>query len=239
MNIYEKLQKARTTLQNANLKKTGNNKFAGYMYFELADFLPTINEIFLEMRLCGVVRYDLEMASLTVVNSEKTDETIVFTSPMSTAALKGCHEVQNLGAVETYIRRYLYVTALEITESDALDKTHGKDTRELKEDHPADEMKFNPPEPKRQETRPATPSHPETMSVEDIQRADIEEWLTKMGLDADTLEGVTGFTSKKTGEQVKGVRDVQRLSGQRLEIAHHKIHEMYKKTMPQDQALPF
>jgi hypothetical protein len=45
---------------------------------------------------------------------------------MSTAALKGCHEVQNLGAVQTYLRRYLWVAALEIVEHDALDATTGK-----------------------------------------------------------------------------------------------------------------
>ena len=42
---------------------------------------------------------------------------------MSTASLKGCHEVQNLGAVESYVRRYLYLTAFEIVESDCLDAT--------------------------------------------------------------------------------------------------------------------
>ena len=48
---------------------------------------------------------------------------ITFTSPMSTASLKGCHEVQNLGAVETYIKRYLYQNCFEIVESDVLDET--------------------------------------------------------------------------------------------------------------------
>jgi hypothetical protein len=46
---------------------------------------------------------------------------------MGSAALKGCHEVQNIGAVETYQRRYLWVAALEIVEHDALDATTGKD----------------------------------------------------------------------------------------------------------------
>jgi hypothetical protein len=42
---------------------------------------------------------------------------------MSSASLKGCHEVQNLGAVETYIKRYLYQNCFEIVEGDALDST--------------------------------------------------------------------------------------------------------------------
>jgi hypothetical protein len=63
---------------------------------------------------------------MEIVNTDKPEEKVLVTSPMSTAALKGCHEVQNLGAVQTYIRRYLWVAALEIVEHDALEATTGK-----------------------------------------------------------------------------------------------------------------
>jgi len=36
------------------------------------------------------------------------------------------HDVQNLGAVQTYLRRYLYVAAFEIVEADQIDKTHNE-----------------------------------------------------------------------------------------------------------------
>lgn len=123
MNVYQKLNAARLKLQSTKLSKSGHNKFAGYKYFELGDFLPTIQTIFSEVGLCGVVSFGTETASLTIVDLDKPESTIVVNSPMSTAALKGCHEVQNLGAVETYIRRYLWVTALEIVEHDALDSS--------------------------------------------------------------------------------------------------------------------
>ncbi len=132
MNIYTKLQNCRVDLQNQSLKKTGQNKFAGYEYFELCDFIPAINSMFKEVGLCGIVSYAADIATLSIINTEKPEETIAITSPMSTASLKGCHEVQNLGAVETYLRRYLWTTALEITESDALDKTHGKGQEQAK-----------------------------------------------------------------------------------------------------------
>lgn len=128
MNVYAKLQQARVKLQGMNLKKTGENKFAGYDYFELGDFLPTINEIFAELGLFSNISFTSELATMTVVNTDKPEEQIVFTSPMAEANLKGCHPIQNMGAVETYQRRYLYTTALEIVEHDALDRTHGKDT---------------------------------------------------------------------------------------------------------------
>jgi hypothetical protein len=124
--VYAKLQKARIKLQQSAIKKSGHNKFAGYQYFELGDFLPTINEIFNELGLCSVISFDKELATLRIIDTDNGGS-ITFTSPMADANLKGCHPIQNLGAVETYSRRYLYVTALEIVEHDALDATTGSD----------------------------------------------------------------------------------------------------------------
>jgi hypothetical protein len=120
--VHKKLMAARIMLQNAPLKKSGHNKFAGYSYFELGDFIPTINQIFNEVGLCGVVSYDTEIASLTITDTDD-GTSIIITSPMAEANLKGCHPIQNLGAVETYTRRYLWVTAMEIVEHDALDSS--------------------------------------------------------------------------------------------------------------------
>jgi len=44
--VYTKLMEARLTLQNTALTKSGHNKFAGYKYFELGDFIPAIQKIF-------------------------------------------------------------------------------------------------------------------------------------------------------------------------------------------------
>ena len=120
--VHLKLMRSRLMLQDKQLKKSGHNKFAGYSYFELGDFIPTINEIFFEVGLCGVVSYDSEIASLTITDVEDGTN-IIITSPMAEANLKGCHPIQNLGAVETYTRRYLWVTAMEIVEHDALDSS--------------------------------------------------------------------------------------------------------------------
>ena len=124
MTAHSKLMTARMRLQETPLKKTGHNKFAGYYYFELGDFLPEIQAIFAGLGLCGIVSYGTDIATLTITDMED-NTSLTITSPMSTAALKGCHEVQNLGAVQTYIRRYLWVTALEIVENDVLDATTG------------------------------------------------------------------------------------------------------------------
>lgn len=128
MNVYQKLQKCRVELKTLEIKESGNNKFAGYTYMELGDFLPHIVDLCDKHGLCTLISFGTE-ATLTVVNSEEPTEQIVFSSPMSTASLKGCHEIQNLGAVETYLRRYLYVSAFDIVEHDALDSTQGKDEK--------------------------------------------------------------------------------------------------------------
>ena len=124
LEVYRKLAIARAKLRTQVLKKSGTNKFAGYNYFELGDFLHPIMEIFDSIGLIGIVSFTKEQAELAIIDVDGGGE-IVITSPFGSAALKGCHEVQNIGAVETYQRRYLWVTAMEIVEHDALDSTTG------------------------------------------------------------------------------------------------------------------
>jgi hypothetical protein len=127
MSVYTKLNEARAKFHELKLVKTGHNKFAGYNYFELGDFLIPALKVFNEVGLCAVVSFEKEVACMSIVNLDKPEEQINIFSPMGSAALKGCHEVQNIGAVETYQRRYLWVAALEIVEHDALDATTGKE----------------------------------------------------------------------------------------------------------------
>ena len=126
MKVYKKLIDARNLLQATELTKSGFNKFAGYKYFELGDFLPSVQAIFKDVGLVDVISFSADVATMTIFDVED-GSSIVFTSPMGSASLKGCHEVQNIGAVQTYQRRYLYTTALAIVESDALDATTAKD----------------------------------------------------------------------------------------------------------------
>lgn len=127
MNLYQKIQEARCQLQALNIKKTGNNKFAGYSYFELGDILPAINNINKELGLCTHITFDNEFAKLTIFDADDVEfKSIEFSSPMAKATLKGAHDIQNLGATETYQRRYLYMSAYEIVECDAVDSSKGK-----------------------------------------------------------------------------------------------------------------
>jgi hypothetical protein len=126
MNVYQKLNEARDVFHQQKLKKSGHNQFANYRYFELGDFTIPAMRIFKDVGLLSLISFDKEFASMTIVNTENPEEKIVFTSPMSNAAMKGNQEVQNLGAVQTYLRRYLWVSALEIVEHDELDAVKDK-----------------------------------------------------------------------------------------------------------------
>ncbi len=124
MKVYKKLIDARIKLQGTELTKSGHNKFAGYKYFELGDFLPAVQSIFNDVGLVDAISFTEDLATMVVYDVED-GSSVTFTSPMGSANLKGCHEVQNIGAVETYQRRYLYVTAMSIVEHDALDAVTG------------------------------------------------------------------------------------------------------------------
>ena len=125
MSVYKKLSDVRESFHQLQLKKTGHNKFAGYYYFELGDFLIPALQVLKKFGLVSVISFGKEVATMKLIDVDKPDDFIEITSPMASAALKGAHEIQNLGAVETYTRRYLWVAALEIVEHDALDATTG------------------------------------------------------------------------------------------------------------------
>ena len=189
MSAHKKLMLARVKLQSTEMKKSGLNKFAGYSYFELGDFIPHIQTIFNEVGLCGVVSFDTTQATLCITDTEDGSQ-IVVTSPMAEANLKGAHPIQNLGAVLSYQRRYLWMAAMEIVEHDIIDSSP-----------PEAETKKEPePKPEPKPKLKATGKPPALIEGKDEMEhwylkvttepgTSIEEWarlvtdMTKMGLE--------------------------------------------------------
>lgn len=121
MNIYQKLSKARIALQKSDLKKSGLNKFAGFKYYELGDFIPNVNSINHDLGLLSVFCMNTEKACLSIINIDKVDETITFEIDVVKAIVKGATEIQAQGATQTYLKRYLYLNAYEIAEGEVID----------------------------------------------------------------------------------------------------------------------
>ena len=120
MSVYKKLQEARVILHKTQLNKSGKNKFAGFSYFELADFIPQITEIFNKLGLCGIVSFTADTAYLTVHETEG-DGFVTFTSPLVMAENAKGQAIQSLGSTHTYFRRYLWLMCMEIIENDVID----------------------------------------------------------------------------------------------------------------------
>ena len=158
--VYSKLQKARVLLQELPIKKSGFNSFAGFKYFELADFLPSINVIFDNLGLCSVFSISDDVASLRIFDSE-FGGVVYFRSPIAEAGAGKAPPIQALGSMHTYLRRYLMLNALEITEHDAVDATIKKD------------------EPKS--------AKPVTVDVYDSMDDETKEWLEKAAMEVRLL----------------------------------------------------
>lgn len=121
MNIYEKIQAVKEELLQANIKKSGENTYANYKYYELADFLPTIINLCNKHGLHTKITFDDQLAKLIIRNVEEINEIEEYTSPMRDLEIKGSNKIQALGGVETYQRRYLYMCAFDIVENDIFD----------------------------------------------------------------------------------------------------------------------
>ena len=128
-NIYTKLMEVRVAFHKLELKKSGLNKFAGFKYYELGDFLVPATKLLQEANLCPMISFNNELATMVLINGDNPTEQIEFTSPMRNLEIKGSNAVQSLGGVQTYLTRYLYIQLLNIVEADVFDATSGKEDK--------------------------------------------------------------------------------------------------------------
>lgn len=116
-NIYRKLQEARVKLKDENIKKSGKNTFTKVNYHTLQDILPPITKVCNDVGITPRITFTNEMATLTIYDWD-SDQTIEFTSPMVNQKDSKMNEIQILGSLETYQRRYLLIGAFSIVEED-------------------------------------------------------------------------------------------------------------------------
>ena len=133
MNVYQKLLSARVRFLNENVKKSGKNMKMAFKYFELEDIVPTVMPIFEELHLLPVVEFKEDIATMSIVDCDHPEDMVVFSTPMrpDTSGLI-TNEIQKLGSVQTYLRRYLYMMALDIVESDEIEARAGMSAPEAK-----------------------------------------------------------------------------------------------------------
>lgn len=181
MNIYEKINKLRMDFLAKETKKTGYNKFSNYYFFELKDILPVALPLCKELGIVALTSFGKDEfgvhANMQVINTENPEERFEMFSAAGTADLKACHDIQNVGAVETYHRRYLWTALLELTEHDEIELVSGseepKDDKKETTKKKKDEIKTPPvtatakTEETKTETKTEAPKAEETKSAPD------------------------------------------------------------------------
>lgn len=143
LNVYKKLVLARKMFLGAGIEKTGINRYAEFKYFTLEDIVPTKQAIFEELGLVDSITFRNDVATLTLVNIDNPVEVIEFTSLLAEDESLIKNPIQKVGAIETYVRRYLYMLMLDIVEADTVDAVSGKPTDE--DNKPVEVKKSNKP----------------------------------------------------------------------------------------------
>lgn len=173
-NVYQKLIKAREQFLNSDVSKTGKNMHLSFKYFELDDIVPTAIRIFATVGLIPIVNFTADTATMTIVNTDNPEDSVAFIAPfnqiapiVSNAGKQATNEMQALGSSITYMRRYLYMLALDICESDSIDANLGKQ-----------EAPTAPAEAPKAPKAPATPQ----------QRQEVKENLTAPTDNATSLQ---------------------------------------------------
>lgn len=152
MNIYQKIQAVKKELSERELKKSGENKFSGFKYYELGDFLPSIIELCAKYGLFTQITFTEDKGILNIVdcNAEVVQEgtpseyrIVQYESPLKELELKGANAIQALGGAETYLRRYLYMNAFDIVEADMFDSVEFEKKKKAKTEKTALEKIIN------------------------------------------------------------------------------------------------
>ena len=150
----KKLLEARIKFAQANVNKTGKGVIDGneYTFYTLNDIIPTKNNIFKELGMVDIITYNNQEAKLELFDTDDLKESITFTSPMPNDLRSvNLNQMMAIGGCQTYQRRYLYVTALDISEPDHVENGREKAETE-KSDNSSEEKteKTSKPAPKKQ-----------------------------------------------------------------------------------------
>lgn len=135
MNVMQKLAKARLYFLNSKIGKSGKNVLLEFKYFELEDIAPVAIRIFEKVGLVDVDDFGDDVATKTIFNANNPCEApVIFrvkyreTEQIVNKSGKAVtNPLQALGSSITYLRRYLWMVALNITEPDEIDDKAGEE----------------------------------------------------------------------------------------------------------------
>ena len=140
------------------LKKSGENSYAHYNYFQLDDFIPQIidtcakkQELFIDFKIDKekvalpnkITTTNTDDNKLVTIQEENFDYreyayltvidlssgvSKIYKKETKEATVSGATAIQNLGAKSTYMKRYLYIDLLELAEDDQVEASNNNIT---------------------------------------------------------------------------------------------------------------
>ena len=200
-NVYQKLIEAREKFLASEVNRSGKNMKLEFQYFELKDIVPPITHIFKELGLVGITKFTDTVATLTIVNTENGEESIEFTAPfnkiqpiISNAGKQVTNDMQALGSSITYMRRYLYLIAMDICVNDEIEPDIG-------EKAPANKAPATAQERAEVKTNLTAPENPATdLQIKGLKgvlkklkeaQPDKEEFITQIAVETDSFKNLS------------------------------------------------
>lgn len=125
--IYQKIQTGKILFRKAGVKKTGRNNFQKYSYFTLGEITSAILPICEELKLSTRFNFSTTAANL-IIRDEDDGTECCYSIPLPEVHEQNARKaMQEIGAIQTYARRYLYLQAFEIDEVDIIDNGNNDD----------------------------------------------------------------------------------------------------------------
>lgn len=233
MSVYAKLAKAKAMIHKLPLKKSGVNrqyyqdkksnewKVREFYYFELGDFMADTMNIFAEVGICGVETFipskvdtngvvTPELYKLTIVDAED-ESTVEMVIPTAEADMKSV--IQGLGAKCTYLRRYVWLMALDLAENDLVD-AQGNENASIKND-----------------VEPAQTADDVAYLTEFVM---VRNQLTSLGIDVHS-EQFASYLEKNCGCREVDPAKIEKGARQKVLTTLKKIYEVKAKTQAHAQ----
>lgn len=126
LNRFIKVKSKLYEKQFTKSKKVGNM----YKYYELSDFLPSIIQLLDENNLCHYFYFrNNETCScgvIKIIDVNNQDDFIEIESILCN--MTNIKDPKDVGAMSTYLKRYTYLIAFDITEDCKMEENIGKQT---------------------------------------------------------------------------------------------------------------
>ena len=192
MTLNESIIKIRVKLQNSKIKKSGKNKFAGFEYYELGDFLPKLNELMLEENINDLFTIENDEVKLVLMKGEEKQEYKmpfrIFETPLTKDGKQSMQDIQYLGALNTYYKRYLYLNAFGITDGEVIDSMNSEEIKK----------------PIKQETKEIAITEKQIELIKELDQERVKkalEYYEKENIEALTLIQASQLIKKLNGEK--------------------------------------